>query len=256
MRSLNSTSPVTIRPPSPGPHKWLVEEPIAHRGLHDAQQGIFENTMAAWQASIDAGFPIECDLQITADRKAVVFHDPGLKRMTGRRGLVRHHTAAELAKISIMETGETIRTLEEHLELANGKVLLLIELKGILGEDDGLAEAAADALSHYHGPAGVMSFHHWLAAKFQLLMPNRPRGLTALGDDHHFDFHARAIKEYDLQFVSYRIRDLPCRVVTDMRQLGFPVITWTVRTKEECALSYEHGDQITFEGFDPRVLCP
>ena len=30
-------------------------------------------------------------------------------------------------------------------------------------------------------------------------------------------------------------------------------ITWTVRNPAQAAHSYAHADQITFEGFDPRV---
>ena len=49
--------------------------PIAHRGLHDTANGIIENTPAAADAAIARGFAIECDVQLTADGEAVVFHD-------------------------------------------------------------------------------------------------------------------------------------------------------------------------------------
>jgi glycerophosphoryl diester phosphodiesterase len=45
---------------------WLTERPIAHRGLHDAASGIFENTLSAAHAAIAGGFGIECDVQISA----------------------------------------------------------------------------------------------------------------------------------------------------------------------------------------------
>ncbi|MCB1428134.1 MAG: glycerophosphodiester phosphodiesterase, partial [Nitratireductor sp.] len=31
-----------------------------------------------------------------------------------------------------------------------------------------------------------------------------------------------------------------------------PVITWTIRNRDDMAKSARHADQITFEGFDPR----
>ena len=31
---------------------WLVERPIAHRGLHDREQGVIENTLGAAEAAI------------------------------------------------------------------------------------------------------------------------------------------------------------------------------------------------------------
>ncbi len=236
--------------------QWLVEKPISHRGFHDENTRNYENTMTAFQASIDAGFTIECDLHITSDRKVVVFHDPDLTRMTDQTGPVRNRTAKELAKIKIKDTDETIRTLDEHLELTSDKVPLLLELKGIAGEDNGLVTAVADCLRSYKGQAAVMSFNHWITAQFADALPDRPRGLTAMGDDAFYNFHMNALSNQDLKFISYRIRDIPCRLIAELKdQHNMPVITWTVRTKEDCDLTRTHADQITFEGFDPRETC-
>ena len=63
---------------------WLVARPIAHRGLHDLSAGFVENTLAAANAALDAGFAIECDLQLSADGEVFVFHDD-----------VQHHVAVK-----------------------------------------------------------------------------------------------------------------------------------------------------------------
>ncbi len=241
--------------PATEPFSWLIESPISHRGLHNAAEKLYENTLPACQASIDRGYTVECDLQITADGKAVVFHDQHLGRMTDQEGSVRHRTAAELAHIPVLDSKDTIRTLDEYLELIAGKVPVLLELKGILGEDNGLVEAVAKSLETYAGPVAVMSFNHWLTEKFADLTPGRPRGLTAMGNDNCYEFHMNAMRASDAQFVSYRIHDLPCRFVADIRKQGFPVITWTVRTKEDYARSSAYADQVTFEGLDPAELC-
>ena len=81
--------------------RWLVERPIAHRGYHDLTLGRPENSLAAVRAAAEAGFTIECDLQVTASGVPVVFHDPDLKRMTNKRGLVRAHTPQQLKQIRI-----------------------------------------------------------------------------------------------------------------------------------------------------------
>ena len=57
---------------------WLTARPIAHRGLHDAKAGHIENTMAAFRAAVAGGYAIECDLQMSADGEAIVFHDSTL----------------------------------------------------------------------------------------------------------------------------------------------------------------------------------
>ena len=65
---------------------WLTERPIAHRGLHDQAAGIVENSLSAARAAIEAGFAIECDVQLSADGEAMVFHDFTLERLTGATG--------------------------------------------------------------------------------------------------------------------------------------------------------------------------
>lgn len=58
----------------------------AHRGLHDGEAGIPENTMAAFRRAVDAGFGIELDVQLTKDEEVVVFHDFDLKRVCSAEG--------------------------------------------------------------------------------------------------------------------------------------------------------------------------
>jgi glycerophosphoryl diester phosphodiesterase len=69
---------------------------VGHRGVPRLHQ---ENTLAGFRRAIALGVPaIELDVRLTADRKAVVFHDPDLMRMTGARGRVSRMTWDELSK--------------------------------------------------------------------------------------------------------------------------------------------------------------
>lgn len=230
---------------------WLTKIPIAHRGYHNLALGAAENSMSAFSAAIDHGFAIECDLQVSATGEPVVFHDPLLGRMTGIDGTVRNHTPAELASMKLLNTQDGIYTLKQHLDLVAGRVPLVLELKGVEGEDAGFVEGVADALSAYDRPVCVMSFDHWICQQFHTLLPQIARGLTAEGDDAVHDIHQAAMNEYDLQFVSYSVSDLPCRFVKDVRDRGLPVISWTVRSPQQAEHSARYADQITFEGFDP-----
>jgi glycerophosphoryl diester phosphodiesterase len=65
---------------------WLTARPIAHRGLHDKQRGCEENSLAAFATAATQGFAIECDLQLSADGEAMVFHDETLDRLTDQTG--------------------------------------------------------------------------------------------------------------------------------------------------------------------------
>ena len=94
---------------------WIAQEPIAHRALHDKAQGRFENTLSAVRAAVAQGFAIEVDLHPSADGVPMVFHDDDLERLTGRKGDVRAHGAAELGRMSIGGTADTIPTLSQLL---------------------------------------------------------------------------------------------------------------------------------------------
>src|SRR6185503_20749771 len=119
--------------------RWLTARPIAHRGYHDIRRGRPENTLAAFDAAVEARYSIECDLHISADGIPVVFHDEGLERLTGETGSVRDRTAAELGDLRIAGTGAWIPTLDELLALVTGRVPLVMELKNVPGRDAGLA---------------------------------------------------------------------------------------------------------------------
>ena len=51
---------------------WLTERPIAHRGLHDMNNKVWENTLSAFRRSGKKRFAIECDVHLSADRVPVV----------------------------------------------------------------------------------------------------------------------------------------------------------------------------------------
>jgi len=231
---------------------WLTERPIAHRGFHDLNRTVWENTMTAFSRAAEAGFSIECDLQYAADAVPVVFHDGTLKRVCGIDGDVRKRTAAELGLLSIGGTADRIPTLKQLLALVAGRVPLVIELKGREGDDEGFAMAVVDALEDYKGPVALMSFDHWLLADLKALDPPCPVGLTAEGTRPEELAAHEAAMRLGLDFVSYNYEHLPNAFIDSQRTLGIPVITWTVQDDEARTVTALHADQMTFEGFDPR----
>jgi glycerophosphoryl diester phosphodiesterase len=230
--------------------EWLIARPIAHRGYHDQRHGRPENTLAAFAAAVKARFAIECDLHVAADRVPVVFHDDMLERLTGISGHVRDLTSAELRELRIAGTGEWIPRLDELLSLVAGRVPLIIELKHVAGRDFGLAAEAVDQLKRYSGPAALMSFDPALIREVRNADPDLPRGLTAMGDWRCSLQHLRAVLALGVDFVSYRVDDLPTPMPLVARHLlGLPLICWTVRTEEQRQRADRWTDQITFEGF-------
>ena len=75
---------------------WLLNTPIAHRGLHDETNP--ENSMPAFKAAIERGFHIEIDVHLSKDNQLVVFHDANLKRVCGVDRKVKDCTSISIWK--------------------------------------------------------------------------------------------------------------------------------------------------------------
>ncbi|NLS16069.1 glycerophosphodiester phosphodiesterase [Rhizobium sp. P40RR-XXII] len=232
---------------------WLTEHPVAHRGYHDMNKEIWENTLSAFSRAIEAGFAIECDLHYASDGVPVVFHDDDLQRVCNLPGEVRERTSAELGLLSIGGTKDKIPTLKQLLRLCDGKVPLVLELKGREDDDEGFAESVLEVLEGYKGHVALMSFDHWLLKDLKGLEAPYPVGLTAEGNKPETFFQHDEAMHLGLDFISYFYGHLPNPFVTAQRQRGIPVITWTVRDEAARKHTFANADQMTFEGFDPRL---
>ncbi|NTJ64294.1 glycerophosphodiester phosphodiesterase [Agrobacterium rhizogenes] len=233
---------------------WLTERPVAHRGYHDMNKQVWENTLSAFSRAIEAGFAIECDLHYASDGVPVVFHDDDLQRVCNLPGEVRERTSAELGLLSIGGTKDKIPTLKQLLQLCDGKVPLVLELKGREGDDEGFAESVLEVLEDYKGHVALMSFDHWLLKDLKSLEAPYPVGLTAEGNKPETFFQHDEAMHLGLDFISYFYGHLPNPFVTAQRQRGIPVITWTVRDEAARKHTFANADQMTFEGFDPRIV--
>lgn len=234
---------------------WLTATPVAHRGYHDLNDRRWENTLSAFAAAVERGYAIECDVHLSADNVPVVIHDDDLKRLTGADGFVWQRTVAELATLRVGGTADHVPTLAELLALVNGRVPLVIELKGAPGHDAGLVASVGRLLKNYKGKAAIMSFDHWLIRDFAKDAPGIPRGLTAYGRENKLIEAHFSMLAHDIAFVSYAAGDLPNPFVSFVRdRLNMPVITWTIRDQPAIDLTFRYADQMTFEGFEPETM--
>ncbi|TNM62195.1 glycerophosphodiester phosphodiesterase family protein [Aliirhizobium smilacinae] len=235
---------------------WIKDVPVAHRGYHDMNKQVWENTLTAFARAADAAFAIECDLQLSADSVPMVFHDDKLDRVCGISGDVRERTASELGLLSVGGTADKIPTLRQMLDLVAGRVPLVIEIKGRNAEeDDGFVEDVLEVLEGYQGKVALMSFDHHILRDLKRVEAPYPLGLTAMGDKPEEFFQHDESMQLGLDFISYHWPHLPNSFITAQRRAGTPVITWTVRDENALVHSYLHGDQITFEGLDPREIA-
>ncbi|MEK1861303.1 MAG: glycerophosphodiester phosphodiesterase family protein, partial [Rhizobium leguminosarum] len=181
---------------------WIRDLPVAHRGYHDLNTHVWENTLSAFSRAVEAGFAIECDLHYASDGVPVIFHDEDLQRLCNLHGDIRERTSRELGLIAIGGTSDKVPTLRQLLDLVKGKVPLVLELKGREADDEGFAEAVLEVLEGYEGKVALMSFDHWLLRDLKALGAPYPLGLTADGNTPEaFKTHAKAM-EIGLDFIS------------------------------------------------------
>ena len=241
---------------------WLHGATFAHRGLHDAGiggGGVVENSPSAFRAAIARGLGIECDVQLTHDGGAAVFHDFTLERLTAEAGDVRARTLAEMQRIVLSGTSDTILSLGELLALVGGRVPLLIEVKMTRAMPAApLCQAVAAALgayqagAGYQGQHGVMSFDPRVGAWFARHSPQTPRALVMSNADTPGIFgpllRRLAIWHARPDFLSLDINDLPNPFATRQRAKGMPLACWTVNTPELLARARSCVDAPTVEG--------
>lgn len=239
---------------------FITARPIAHRGLHDTSHGIIENTSSAFAAAINKAYSIECDLQLTRDGEAVVFHDDHLDRLTEGHGLVKDHSAEQIKSRKIRNSPDRVQTLAELLAQVKGQVPLIIELKSHWDGDERLAARALEVLKGYAGDHAIMSFDPDVIAAVRGISPGTIRGIVAeTAFDSYYDSLPLA-KQLELRsfahvsrtapdFVSFYFEELPWAPIEALRASGLPVITWTIRSPQQAWQALRHSDQITFEGF-------
>ncbi len=239
---------------------WLIARPLAHRGLHDDQNGIIENTPSAFAAAIAARYGIECDLQISSDGEAMVYHDDTLGRLTEASARLDAMTAAELKRVTFRATQDRMMTLGELCDFVAGRAALLIELKSPRAGDRRLAARAATVLSGYVGRAAVMSFEPAQIVDLRRIAPRLPRGMAvrmhAWRDVSAAPRRAMAALAHGLtarpQFVAYSVSHLPALLPTLARSVfGLPLLAWTVRSADDREKAARYADQMIFEGFRP-----
>ena len=233
----------------------------AHRGLHDENKA--ENSMSAFAAAKEKGFGIELDIRLSKDGELVVFHDETLTRVVGREGKVIDFTADELAKMSLSGTSDGVPTLRQVLELIDGAVPLLIEIK-MSPNEGGVAEKFIEVIEGYKGDFIVESFNPFALKTVRALRPDILRGFLSaeyMKDDRYKGkLLYRLLQNMQLNFlmrpdfISYDKKGYAVRNLRFIRRVfGTALITWTIKSQEEESEAISRGfDTVIFENYIPE----
>lgn len=238
---------------------WLTDVPFAHRGLHDHDRGVPENSLGAFAAAAEAGYGIELDVHLSHDGHVVVAHDPDLARVCGDALVIATSTLAQIQELHLLGTDERVPTLERVLDLVGGRVPVMVELKNPRGRVGRLESAVARRLLGTPWPVCLASFNPRTVGWFARQAPAVVRGQTAAS---FRDVDMPAVARRALagmaanrwtrpHFVSYELSALPTPVAERWRASGRPLIAWTARTPDELTKAAAVADNVIFEGVRP-----
>lgn len=238
---------------------WLVTTPIAHRGLFTDK--IPENSLAAFKNAIKNKLPIELDVTVLADSTVVVFHDEKLARMTGKDGFISGCTYADIENLTLVGSKEKIPTLKQALDTIDGKVPVLIQVKNY-GKIGVIEKAVWKELQGYSGEYAIISFNPYTLEWFKKNSPKTKRGQLSC---FFKSKEITGIRKFSLKrmllnkkisepnFIVYSAEDMPNKYVKKYYKV-LPVLTFTVKSKEEEERISEFCDNFIFDTYTPTKL--
>ncbi|AYF45229.1 MULTISPECIES: glycerophosphodiester phosphodiesterase family protein [Halobacteriovorax] len=241
--------------------EFYLDTYIAHRGLHCHEcPECPENSLAAFQEAVNHGYAIELDVHLSSDGHVMVFHDETLTRMTGSNGKVSQYTLKSLKELRLAKGDEEIPTLKEVLDLVQGKVPLVIEIKVI--DHDGVLEAEVMKLLHnYDGDYAIQSFNPMTLKWLRKHYPSLTLGLLVTRD--FSDTKLSRLKQRILANMTFIPVIRPNYIGLDIdtyskiqlqiiKRFTFNhLVFWTVRTKEQMRTAKRLGANIIFENIKP-----
>ena len=233
----------------------------AHRGLHNKEQGVPENSLAAFRRAVEHGYGAELDVHLLKDGSLAVFHDSSLKRICGTDVKIEDLTAQDLQNYHLLGTEETIPLLRDVLALFEGKTPLIIELKVVDGNAAALTDATMEMVKSWNGTYCIESFHPAVVFHLRKHYPNVIRGQLS---ENFFKSKSISLRSSFLMtfllttaftrpdFVAYKHQDRANISLRLMRKIyGVHEVGWTIR--EQSTMEHLEQDGVTpiFENFVP-----
>lgn len=224
---------------------YLKEIIIVHRGIHDNKK-VPENSIKAFELALNKNLPIELDIHLLKDNTIVVFHDNNLFRMTRVNKKIKDLTYKELLKYSLINSTYSIPTLDEVLNLVNGKVLLDIEIKNDDRVKD-MCNILSNKLDNYQGKFIIKSFYPNIIHWFKVNRPDYIRGILLPIIYKNKSISLLKIKKINLSytapnFLAVNKNIIKKNFVIKQRKKGMQIIAWTIKDDKERAALKDYTD--------------
>lgn len=234
----------------------------SHRGLHQEKSITPENSIAAFQFAIDSDFGIELDVQLSKDGIPVVFHDFNLKRVCGIDKNVNDLTFYELKQLSLFDSNEKIPHLQEVIDLVDGQVPLIVEIKA-KNNNISICSVITAILDNYKGIYCIESFNPLIVLWYK---KNRPEIIRGQLSTNYLksDIEQNKILSFVLQnllsnfitkpnFISYGYKYHRCLSFVLCKKLyRITTIAYTIPSQIELDNYFDYFDLFIFENFLPN----
>jgi glycerophosphoryl diester phosphodiesterase len=242
--------------------KNLLGWDYAHRGLHNAKNRIFENTLEAFSLAVQNGYGMELDVQFTKDHQLVVFHDYNLLRICGVDKRVDELTYEEISKLPIKGSPSRIPLFQDVLDTVAGKTPIIIEIKSEKRSSE-ICRKTNEILQSYKGVYCVESFNAFIVYWYAKNRPNMVYGQLSMNFmkmTGSVNWWQRFLLTHLLinflerpDFVAYNHPDAGNLSLQLCKRLYKLVcVAWTIRSQEEYNKARGFFDIIIFEGFLPK----
>lgn len=245
-----------VRPEMRELRNWLY----AHRGLHDNTGDAPENSLLAFQKAVDAGFGIECDVQLSKDDVPVVFHDATLERICGVPGKVKDYTYEELRRFRLCGTQQKIPHISEVLEVLGGKVPMILEYK-LDSASVRICRIVDPLLQAYQGQYCIESFQSHALLWYRYHRPEVIRGQLAMrfkienyrGPIYFFLKNLLFNHAVRPDFIAFDRRNPEVLSRRLCRSLYHnTAVAWTIKSAQQLEEAKKKFDMFIFDSFVPE----
>lgn len=242
--------------PKPYPAELRTDVLYAHRGLHDGNRTVIENSMHAFALAVENGYGMEMDLQSTRDGLIVIHHDSSTKRVCGVDAVIEETDYADLPPLP---DGTPLPLFTDFLNLVDGRAPLIIELKAQKNYQY-TVQTALKQLEGYSGDYCMESFHPGIVRILRKHAPGILRGQLSSGN---LSSEIAPSTAFLLKHLLLNVLGRPHFIAYDFYHDGTPslklnrllfkplLVAWTIKCQEDLEAALQTYDAVIFEGFAP-----
>lgn len=241
----------------------FLERHFAHRGLHKEKNVSPENSLLAFQLAVENDYGIELDVQLSRDNIPIVFHDYDLNRVCGIDKKINDCDYENLKDINLYNSEQKIPTLKEVLDLVDGKVPLIIELKGET-KDISVCKFIEPILDNYKGIYAIESFNPYMLKWYKENKREIIRGQLSKKMDKKGLSTETKLRNFALEnlllnflakphFIAFKHQDSSMFSFNLCKKVYKPLtIAYTIQSQEDLEKNKDKFDLFIFDKFIPE----